>query len=84
MGFILEILFEFILEGSMEAVGEKKVPLLLRILAATVLILVFGGLVGLIVYMGVCEKSWFIIGLGIILAVFAIAAVWKTVRKHRK
>ncbi len=45
MEIIFDILFELIVEGSMGAVGDKKVPLPLRILAAVFLIVIFGGLV---------------------------------------
>jgi hypothetical protein len=84
MELILEILFDLIVEGSVEAVGEKKVPLVLRILAALVLIVVFGGLVGVLLYIGISEKNWIVTAFGAIIAVFIGTAVWKTVKKHRR
>ena len=41
MELIFDILFELIVEGTIGAVGDKKVPLALRILAAVFLVLVF-------------------------------------------
>jgi len=84
MEIIFDILFELIVEGSIGAVGDKKVPLPLRILAAVFLIVIFGGLVGVLIYIGIDEKNWIIIICGVIVALFVIAAVWQTVRKHRK
>ena len=83
MEFILEILFDLIVEGSMEAVGEKKVPLVLRILAAVVLIVVFGGLVGVLLYIGISEKNWIVAVLGVVIAIMIGLAVRKTMKKHR-
>ena len=84
MEIILDILFELIVEGSLGAVGDKKVPLPLRILAAVLLIVVFGGLVGVMIYIGIDEKNWFIIAGGVIIAIAVAGAVWKTMKKHRK
>ena len=84
MELILEILFDLIVEGSLEAVGEKKVPLVLRILAAAVLLVVFGGLVGVLLYLGISEKNWIVAALGVVIALMIGLAVWKTVKKHRR
>ena len=84
MEIILDILFELIIEGSIGAVGDKKVPLLLRILAAVILVVVFGGLVGVLIYIGIDEKNWIILACGVVVAFVVAGAVWQTVRKHRK
>ena len=84
MEIIFEILFDFIIEGSMGAVGDKKVPFLLRILAAVLLLAIYGGLVGVLIFIGINEKNWIVLIFGVIIAFIAIGAVWKTVRKHRK
>ena len=84
MEIILDILFDLIVEGSMGAVGDKKVPLALRILAAVFLTVIFGGLVGVLVYIGIDEKNWIILIIGVVIALAVIGAVWQTVRKHRK
>ncbi|MBR4344007.1 MAG: hypothetical protein IKP88_15140 [Lachnospiraceae bacterium] len=84
MEIILEIIFEFIVEGSMGAVGDKKVPLAIRIVAAAVLIIIFGGLVGALLYIGISEKNWVVLALGVVIAIFVVIAIIQTVRKHRK
>ena len=84
MEIILDILFDLIVEGSIGAVGDKKVPLALRILAAVFLTVIFGGLVGVLVYIGLDEKNWIILIIGVVIALAVIGAVWQTVRKHRK
>ena len=83
MEIILDILFDLIVEGSIGAVGDKKVPLALRILAAVFLTVIFGGLVGVLVYIGIDEKNWIILIIGAVIALAVIGAVWKTVKKHR-
>ena len=84
MEIILDILFDLIVEGSIGAVGDKKVPLALRILAAVFLTVIFGGLVGVLIYIGIDEKNWIILIIGVVIALAVIGAVWQTVRKHRK
>ncbi|MBP5606776.1 MAG: hypothetical protein J6X66_00715 [Lachnospiraceae bacterium] len=83
MEIILEILFELIVEGSFGAVGDKKVPVPIRILAAVFLVLLFGAVVGALVYIGISEGNWIAIAAGITLSLIAVFAIWRTVSKHR-
>jgi hypothetical protein len=84
MEFIFGILFELIIEGSIGAVGDKKVPLVLRILAAVILIVVFGGLVGILIYIGIDEKNLPIFFCGVTVGVIVVLAVWRTAIKYRR
>lgn len=52
MEFVLELLFDIIVEGSIALGSEKKVPMPLRILCLLVEWTIFFGLGGLFVYMG--------------------------------
>ena len=52
MDFLFELLFDIIVEGSIELGSEKTVPMPLRILAAFVVLIVFFGLGGAVAYMG--------------------------------
>ncbi len=45
MEFFLEVLFDLILEGSIEIGTSRKVPLVLRILALTLLVVIYGAFV---------------------------------------
>lgn len=69
MEMIFEILFEIIIDGSLQAVSDKKVPLILRILSAAVLLIVYGGLVGFCLFLGVHDKNilFVILGIGLLL-----------------
>ena len=84
MDFILEIIFDLIVEGSIGAVGDKKVPILFRILAAVLLIVVFGGIVGVCIFIGINEIDPVPIILGVVVLLLIIGAVWRTVKRHRK
>lgn len=53
MEFLLDFIFELVLEGSIEIGTSRKVPLLLRILALTLLVLVYGAFVVLLVVVAV-------------------------------
>ena len=52
----------------MGAVGDKKVPFPLRILAALLLLAIYGGLVGVLIFIGINEKNWIVLIFGVIIA----------------
>lgn len=52
MDFLFELLFEIIVEGSIEIGSKKIIPMPLRILAAFIIFAVFFGMGGLFIYMG--------------------------------
>lgn len=52
MDFIMELLVEIVLEGTIALGSEKKVPMPLRILCLIVEWTIFFGLGGLFIYMG--------------------------------
>ncbi len=61
MDFIIEFLLELILEGSVEAVSSKKVPMPLRIIAGVIFLAVYLGLLLLCVFLCVSffeEGDW--------------------------
>ena len=84
MELIFELIFEIIVDGSMNAVSDKKIPLILRILAAIVLLIVYGGIVGLCLFWGIHNKSvaLIIIGLGVLI-LFGLGLL-KTYKRHRR
>lgn len=57
MGFLFEFLFEFILEliiiGPFDGATSKKAPTPVRIISAVIFFLIFGGVIGLIAYLGI-------------------------------
>lgn len=84
MDFILQLIFELIVDGSVSSLDNKKVPLPLRILAAVFLIVVFGGIVALCIFVGINEKKWIVLAIGILIAVAVIIAAVSTVKKNSK
>lgn len=84
MEFVFEFLFELIVEGSLEASTDKKVPWPLRILAAIVLIGVYGGLIGVCFYSGIHDKSWIMLLLGMIILFITALGVRAVFKKHRQ
>ena len=52
MEFLLELLFDIVVEGSIELGSEKKVPMPIRILALLVIWTIFFGMGGLLIYGG--------------------------------
>ncbi len=81
---LFEILFEIIVEGSLEASRDKKVPLWIRIIAGLILIAVYGGLVGFLIYEGIRSVNWGLLVIGIALLVFFAFGFWKVFKKHRR
>ena len=84
MEIIFEIIFEIIIDGSLNAVSDKKIPLILRILSAIVLLIVYGGLVGLCLFWGIHDKSVVLIIVGIGLLIFFGLAFIKTYKSRRR
>ena len=78
------MLFEIIVEGSLEASFDKKVPLWIRIIAGIILIVVYGGLVGFLIYEGIRSVNWGLLVIGIALLVFFAFGFWKVFKKHRR
>lgn len=52
---IFEIIFEIIIEGTVELAKSRRVPLPLRILAAVLVVGLYGGLILLIVWAGLAS-----------------------------
>ena len=79
MEFLFEILLELILEGTMEASQNKKVPKLVRVVLIVLISAFYLSVIGLILFIGViCWKTNKIGGLIIITigsVIFIMAAV---------
>lgn len=90
MDFLLELLFDIIVEGSIELGSEKAVPMPLRILAALIVIAVFFGMGGLFVYMGyeamlVSDNSAVIaFAVGALMVFGGIFVIFKMFRKKQE
>ena len=86
MDFIIEMVFSIIFEGSFELVGEKNVPLFVRIFSAVVLIVFCVGITALAVflwYIAIRDGSAAALLLGVIvtlIAGFGVIAVIKNIK----
>lgn len=90
MEFLLEFLFDLVLEGSIEIGMSRKVPLPFRILALTLLVLVYGAFIVLLVIVAVTMwqegstvGSILVICIDVIFAVMVVLAVRKKYRERR-
>ena len=83
MELIFEILFELIIDGSMNAATDKKIPVILRIIAAIILLVVYGGLVGLCFFFGIRNKSAALMLIGVFILTITILGIRKTYKNHR-
>lgn len=84
MELIFEMLFEFLIEGCFGAATSKKIPLVFRIIVATILIAVYGGLVGFCFFQGIKAKSIAFLFVGIALLLFIAFGIRKTYHKKYK
>ena len=86
MDFIFELLFEIILEGCIEITKEKKVSLILRILCAVLLVIFYGGLIGILVFVAISNQSGLMLFITVIVALlilFAFVYKYKKIKKKR-
>ena len=91
MEFILELLFDIIVEGSIELGSEKKVPMPLRIIALLVVWIIFFGMGGICIYesyeeylAGAMIGAWIALGVGVFLIIGGIFIAYKMFKKKRE
>ncbi len=78
MDFVLELLLDIILEGCIETAEEKRVPVILRIICAALLILFYCGLVGILLFAAIENKSGLMLFITVFIAlIFLFAFVYK-------
>ncbi len=82
---IIEVIFDLLFEGMIDATGNRRVPFVVRLLLGAILVLAYLALAGLIMFVAICSGS---IPLIIVLALAVIAATSavgvKTVRTLAK
>ena len=89
---IFEFIFEIIIEGTVELAKSRHVPLPLRILAALLIIALYGGMIFLIVWAGLASFNNSELNggktLGVLLFIGAfgltVAVVWQFVKALRR
>lgn len=91
MEFLIELLFDIILEGTIAIGSEKKVPMPLRILCLIIEWAIFFGLGGLFVYMGYesvlqndAVAAFLLLGVGLLMIIGGIFIAVKMFRKKKE
>ena len=91
MEFILELLFDIIIEGSIELGSEKKVPMPLRIIALLVVWIIFFGMGGICIYegyeayvTGATPGAWLAFGFGAFMILGGVFIAYKMFRKKKE
>ncbi len=81
---ILELILELILDGSIEAADNKRVPMPVRIILAMFLIAVFFGVCVLLIIIGIEEENTALKVLGMFMAAAIAALIGIKIRRHKK
>ena len=81
---ILEFLVELILDGMVEAAGDKQVPKPIRIALSVILAVVFLGFFGLLLWIGISNESVLMVVLSVVLLVAAVIGIYCKVKKLRR
>lgn len=86
MEFIMELLIEIILEGTVEVsmTKSKKVPIVLRFLAGLIVGVLFGGIFIGLLYAGINNRSPLMIGIAILFLILTMVFFIKTYRTVNK
>lgn len=86
MDFVFELLFEIILEGCIEVTEEKKVPFILRILCAVLLVVFYGGLIGILLFVAISNQSgamFFVTGIVALIILIGFIYEYKKIKKKK-
>lgn len=84
MEFILELIFDIIIEGSIELGSARKVPMPLRILALLVVLVFFGGLAVILIMVGYDAMVSGQVAVAILLYAVAVLLIGGVVYQTRK
>ena len=91
MEFVLELIFEIIIEGTIEIGTSKKVPLPIRIIALLIFLLIYGAILGVIAMVGIgiwqdgnTSLSFMVFGLDVLIALLVVCWIVKQYKKNYK
>lgn len=83
MDDVIELVLELILDGMVEAAGSKRVPLPIRIALTTLLAIFVLGVFGLLLWIGIQNKSVLMVSLAVALLMGCIIGIYFKVKKYR-
>ncbi|MGI6030299.1 MAG: hypothetical protein ACOX7F_02210 [Eubacteriales bacterium] len=84
MDHLLTLLLEIILDGALEAADSKQVPLPVRILLGALLALLFFGITGLLLWVGIDSGNLMLAGLGVVFLLISLLLLIPKIRRLRK
>lgn len=85
LDFIIEVILEIIVNGTIEAAGNKKISKPVRVLLVAILVMFFGGITGLLFWIWVTRNSWLLMLIAaIFLVLIILVAINKTTRFQKR
>ncbi len=84
MFHIIEIILEFIFLGTIDAMSSKRVPMILRVLVATVLLAIYLGLFTLLLVVGINTGSAMLIVVAFVVLILIAVLVIPKIRQIKK
>lgn len=84
MFHIIEIILEFIFLGTIDAMSSKRIPLILRVLVATVLLALYLGLFALLLVVGINTGSATLIVIAFVVLLLIAVLVIPKIKQIKK
>ncbi len=84
MEILAEFLIDLVVEGSLELGTSRRIPMPVRILALLVFTLIWCAVIGVVMLAAVLVMKNFSVLPGLLLVLFDVLVVWKTVVMIRK
>ena len=82
----IQLVLDLIMDGSFGAVGDRKAPMAVRVIAAIILIAAFCGLTGFCVYLIIKDANWTGKACGAVILLITLYTAYKFFKmyKHQK
>lgn len=77
---ILEFILELVLDGAVELASSRKVPVPIRILLGSIILVCFLGIFGLLLFIGIDIGSDFMIAIAILIFASFLYLVFKKIK----
>ena len=84
MFHIIEIILEFIFLGTIDAMSSKRIPLILRVIVATVLLALYLGLFALLLVVGINTGSATLIVIAFVVLLLIAVLVIPKIKQIKK
>lgn len=81
---LIELALELIFEGSLESARARQRPLWVRLASAGILLALFAGVTGLLVWTGISDQSWPLMALGLGVLALGTGLIVRLLQKRRR